>query len=364
MDILLQYPKLVVQNKDCTQYDGYISVQNEDFHIYVDYPADITKARFLCDWKLKCLLIDCLDILQQRLNQCGSLTEFLQEMERIIEKAMETKQTMMSQKEPVSCGKIISEIDNLGWDKLVTIDAQFTWLEFVYTDSRGRCHYLKVKLHPKHPEEKPECVTKLPVPFNPHWTIKTTLQSLYEQFSHSVESFQSFWNNMETLDKHTWVLEPDSPNFSAVYRRIAVSSSASLQITVDPKQPNLLPDCRFLGADHSIKLLKQTMNSNMYNWNPEVTLLDNLQTLLDIQFPSPSTSKKEEFSMDCGICYSYKLDTELPSEVCNDSRCQQAFHHSCLFEWLRSSGCRQSFNTIFGECPYCSKPITVKMVTS
>ena len=36
--------------------------------------------------------------------------------------------------------------------------------------------------------------------------------------------------------------------------------------------------------------------------------------------------------MECGICYSYKLDTELPSEVCNDSRCGQAFHHSCLFE--------------------------------
>ena len=28
-------------------------------------------------------------------------------------------------------------------------------------------------------------------------------------------------------------------------------SSASVQITVDPKQPKMLPNCRFMGADHS-----------------------------------------------------------------------------------------------------------------
>lgn len=40
----------------------------------------------------------------------------------------------------------------------------------------------------------------------------------------------------------------------------------------------------------------------------------------------------QEFSMECGICYCYKLDTELPNEVCNDVRCRQAFHHTCLYE--------------------------------
>ncbi|XP_063427895.1 E3 ubiquitin-protein ligase FANCL-like [Mytilus trossulus] len=364
MDMLLEFPNMVLQNKEGTRYDGYITVMNEDFRLCLEYPSDIAKATLSCDWKLKCLLDSCLDVLKQRILQSKSLPSFLQEMTRIIEKKLEVTKSTKSSKEPIKCGQIISEIESLGWDRLVSVDADFTLLQFLHTDHKGREHILGMKLHPQHPVEPPQCITDLPVPFDPHWTNKSTLEDLYNQFTHSVNSYQLFWDCMEDIDKNTWVLEPDNPSFSAVYRRIAISSSASVQITVDPRQPQLLPSCRFMGADHSVSQLRQNMNSNLYHWDPEGNLLENLQSLLDIIFPTPTTSKKEEFSMECGICYSYKLETELPNEVCNDSRCEQAYHHSCLYEWLRSSGCRQSFNTVFGECPYCSKPITVKMPTT
>lgn len=107
--------------------------------------------------------------------------------------------------------------------------------------------------------------------------------------------------------------------------------------------------------------------------------------------------------MECGICYSYRLDSAIPDQVCNDPRCGQPFHQACLYEvntliyhsytllthhysshtifnehkrlgrgcfsltlstefillssqWLRGlPTSRQSFNIVFGECPYCSK---------
>ena len=36
--------------------------------------------------------------------------------------------------------------------------------------------------------------------------------------------------------------------------------------------------------------------------------------------------------MDCGICYAYRLDDETPEKTCDDARCGQTFHTSCLVE--------------------------------
>ncbi len=35
----------------------------------------------------------------------------------------------------------------------------------------------------------------------------------------------------------------------------------------------------------------------------------------------------------------------------------------CLVEWLNAdTATRSSFNTLFGACPYCSDPITVRVL--
>lgn len=110
--------------------------------------------------------------------------------------------------------------------------------------------------------------------------------------------------------------------------------------------------------------LREHLNANIQSWNPQLSVFANLENLLGQKFPSPSTTKKEDFSMECGICYAYRLNDLIPDKVCDDSRCGQSFHSLCLYEWLRDlPSTRQSFNMVFGECPYCSKPITVKMVT-
>ena len=53
---------------------------------------------------------------------------------------------------------------------------------------------------------------------------------------------------------------------------------------------------------------------------------------------------------------------ELPDRVCDNAKCARPFHRPCLSEWLRSApNSRQSFNTVFGECPYCSTAISVSI---
>ena len=40
----------------------------------------------------------------------------------------------------------------------------------------------------------------------------------------------------------------------------------------------------------------------------------------------------QDLSADCGICYAYRLDGQIPDQVCDDSRCEQSFHQACLYE--------------------------------
>lgn len=40
----------------------------------------------------------------------------------------------------------------------------------------------------------------------------------------------------------------------------------------------------------------------------------------------------QDFSMECGICYAYRLNDLIPDKACDDSRCGQPFHSLCLYE--------------------------------
>uniref|UniRef100_A0A3B4A1U3 RING-type domain-containing protein n=1 Tax=Periophthalmus magnuspinnatus TaxID=409849 RepID=A0A3B4A1U3_9GOBI len=239
--------------------------------------------------------------------------------------------------------------------RLVFIDTDFRTLRLRANDSSGREHVLTVKLKTKHPTEAPECAADVPVPLVFHWTPQTTLAQLHSQFLQLVESLREFWDVLDEIDQKTWVLEPEKPCRSDAMRRIAIGNNASIKVEVDPRHPKMLPECCLLGADFVFFLVFLCRN-------PECSVLLNLRDVLEIQFPSPATHEKSSLSVECGICYSFRLDSGIPDQVCNDPRCGQPFHQDCLYQWLRAlPSTRQSFNTIFGECPYCSKPITVKM---
>ncbi|KAG8123048.1 hypothetical protein E2320_018412, partial [Naja naja] len=220
----------------------------------------------------------------------------------------------------------------------------------------------------------------------------SSLLSIHSQFLAALESLKEFWDVLDEIDEKTWVLEPEKPTRSSTRRRIAIGSNISLNIEIDPRHPTMLPECYFLGADHGSNIslnieidprhptmlpecyflgadhvvnpLKIKLNSNIHMWNPENSLLKNLKEILEVDFPSREALEKSDFSMDCGICYAYRLDGTIPDQVCDDSHCGQSFHQVCLYEWLRGlPSSRQSFNVIFGECPYCSKQITLKIST-
>lgn len=139
---------------------------------------------------------------------------------------------------------------------------------------------------------------------------------------------------------------------SLEYRYIAVlffspfllfaAKNCSLHIELDPLRPRMLPEFRFMGSDAAIAPIRAQLNSRISEWyavrkenytiflwyksltnqnvlvfrNSELSLLQNIRNVIQVELPSPMNSKKEEFSAECGICYAYRIGDAIPDKVC------------------------------------------------
>lgn len=169
---------------------------------------------------------------------------------------------------------------------------------------------------------------------------------------------------------NVWVMEPVHPSRASSFRRIALGGHCSLTLTVNAFSPRSVPECRFFGSDMVITPLRKRWNSNIRRWKVDRLLRENLEDILETTFPSPQDSIQEDISADCGICYAFRLPNvdglgaetgSVPDRACDNPSCGRPFHSACLIEWLRSiTTTRQSFDVLFGNCPYCSHPIAVK----
>ncbi|XP_050406740.2 E3 ubiquitin-protein ligase FANCL [Patella vulgata] len=361
---LSSFPCLVPQDETGRCYDGYLTIGQNEFRMKLTVPSsNLSETEIVCEWKLQEIIDEYMPIIRQRLVHCKDLNTFLKEVISIVESKIKYEESP-----DITCNltsHIVTEIEKIGWHKLVAIDTSFHSVTLKALDSQQREHLLNIKLNSQCINAAPVTTTYLPCISLFHWNKEDGLVSLFNEFESTLKNYEEFWDEMEEIDTCTWVLEPEKPTYAAVHRRIAIGTNASVQITVDPKQPKVFPEFVFLGADQIINPLKENLNQNLYRWDISRHLLVNLETVLDIKFPSPTNSKKEDFSVECGICYCYRLEQFTPDIVCDDKRCGQPFHRICLYEWLRTlPSTRQSFNTIYGECPFCNKSITVKMPLS
>uniref|UniRef100_A0A6M2CQ16 Putative e3 ubiquitin protein ligase fancl ovary overexpressed n=1 Tax=Rhipicephalus microplus TaxID=6941 RepID=A0A6M2CQ16_RHIMP len=168
---------------------------------------------------------------------------------------------------------------------------------------------------------------------------------------------------MDDLDSNCWVLDPASPRHSDCYRRIALGNNVSVAVVLQPRTPKGFPRLEFCGPHKAVSAQEEAVEKNKCKWDSSNTISANLSSLLGMELPSRSSAQPpEDVDCACGICYSYLLDGHIPDKLCQSSRCSKPFHQSCLVEWMRSlPSVRQNFNMFFGECPYCSEPMSCKM---
>lgn len=70
---------------------------------------------------------------------------------------------------------------------------------------------------------------------------------------------------MKYFTRNCWVIDPQEPNKCHMYRRIHLSQSISVTITINPLHPTAFPlEIRFLGSDNEVKRQMADISNNIH----------------------------------------------------------------------------------------------------
>ncbi|CAM9302852.1 unnamed protein product [Phaeothamnion confervicola] len=346
-------------------------------------------SSFRCDAELKSLMEAhrVMDLLRARLAQAHDVDAFMTELLDVLGR-IGAAAPAPKPPPPEYYARLLSELD---WGVLVSVDDTLTRLQLRAADAAGREHILAVTLPPDYPAGPPACAVDLPRPLELGWAPgRSSLADAIAQFRAALAPYVPLWDALDDLDAHTWVLEPERPTRAHVHRRVAVAPHCSVMLRLDPLAPRAVPEIRFLGAESVIGPLRQNLNRGLAAWDHTSLPRRNLQRALGVEFPSPATTRREEYSADCGICYAHRLPSArgdggnaagscsgsggdkangsedvgaAPDLFCDNACCRRPYHPQCLLEWLQGlPTSRVSFDTVFGRCPYCSSPISVATI--
>lgn len=282
----------------------------------------------------------------------------------------------------------ISSAPELGWDKVVRLHDSLTEIELRAVDAGGREHTLVVTLPREYPPTaasaaaRPAVHALLPAHLSALEPAGAaggrddasafTLAAVYARFLSVLRAHQPLFGALDDLDRHAWVLEPERPTYAATSRRIAIGRHCSVQLELDTRAPRAVPEWRLLGSEAAVAPLRVRLGQNLDRWDADArTPRENLERVLELAFPPPPATAADaaattggggdDDGLECGICYAYRLeDVGVPDMACDHPQCARPYHRSCLWEWLKAlPDSRQSFDCLFGACPYCSRAISV-----
>tara|TARA_B100000795_G_C22797293_1_gene440012 strand:+ start:1867 stop:3093 length:1227 start_codon:yes stop_codon:yes gene_type:complete len=398
------------EDASLTSYFGWLDIEQQRYMfriIDVDKnESNLRRAKLILSKPLYPILSQCEDTLQSMLLQSSTLDNFLVELDAIVRRMLSSVsntsqrpiisnlQSNNSNSNAKLFSKVTDELSTIGWDRVRNVDDNFQQLELACTDNSGRSHIVQIELPSDYPKSPPICILNVPetnsknnssnssttnhtnhTTNNHHQRSKRTrtvlwvpgqqhLRAVLEQAKVWLSEYNTFWNEFDDFDANTWILEPVRPSRSDSLRRIALRKHCSVEITIKPDRPRDVCTCTFIGPEHIVADLRTAFHSGQRTWDRNLTVRNNMERILGQSFPSPATSSKSDFSVECGVCYAYRLDdgngtTLLPDTTCES--CGQHFHANCIGEWLQAlPSTRRSFNVLFGNCPYCTRPISVQ----
>ena len=270
----------------------------------------------------------------------------------------------------------------------IELNDDITKMAVKYYDEKSRCHQLSVEIPVNFPLSGPKnWICDLPIEFEVFWN--GSLATIVDRFIDTVTAYQSFWNEMDDIDSNTWVLEPSLARRSCIERRIALCAGLSIHFILEPERSVAAPlKMRLIGAHKNINELRKAYRDFVSieeedssdnskkgkRWSEKISFRSNIEVCFGMILPSPETTEKTDYVVECGVCYAHHLpldngedgnessaagESAIPNIPCNNVSCGRLYHEKCLSEWLHSLPTKVSFGRIFGQCPYCCESISV-----
>ncbi|CAN1183489.1 E3 ubiquitin-protein ligase FANCL [Linum perenne] len=246
-------------------------------------------------------------------------------------------------------------------------------LYLIVRDKNQRVHVVGIQLDETYPKYAPSVSADVPYIFNVKWSMNSRLKDLMMQFSNHFEKLEEFWSTLEDIDNSLYVIDSEQSSRSMPFRQIDTGNDCFIILSIDPRDPKSLPECRFLGSGHNVDHLQKLWQRNSKKWKKDCRYADNLASIFGTKLPTRlEIGKNDQQQAECGICYTHRLpiDDELgfmsgsaTDYTCENTNYSRAFHSVCLGDWLRSiTTTRQSIDVLFGICPYSSDPVAIKII--
>ncbi|MCL7026219.1 hypothetical protein MKW94_005079 [Papaver nudicaule] len=268
-------------------------------------------------------------------------------------------------------GSVYSEIEEVGWEHLVHLSEDLTFMTFRILDKKGQSHIFEIYLPQSYPKCAPSVSADMPYVCKLKWSMTSRLKDIVLQLHEHLEKLQDFLSTMDDIDKNLWVVGPIQPSRATSFRQINLGNDCFIVLAINVYDPRSLPECRLLGPEATTDNLRKRWKRNCTRWTKDKSIGENLENLMETSLPGPRQSIMEDQQVECGICYAHCLpvNDELGAKsgsgsdyTCDNGSCRRAFHSVCLGDWLRSiTTTRQSFDVLFGNCPYCLGPVAVKV---
>lgn len=288
---------------------------------------------------------------------------------------------------------LMKHLDEVGWDRVVKVNEDFTVIQLLSIDREGREHLFDIIINPNYPTSCPSVYATLPAQINVPWSKTSSLRHIAHYVDNEIKMHSGLFQELEEIDSLTWVLEPSQPNFSTTIRRLAIEKSCSIVLELDAQNPRDICTMNFFGPPNRVNTFRISLNKNIHLWSKDRSVRENIEILLGFPLPSRETATSDNLSEECGICYAYSIvvtsgavnsdssshnennrtshvsdiatktqNTAVPDQICSNTKCCKVYHSSCLVDWLHSlASCKTSFGTIFGSCPYCQEAISVRV---
>lgn len=373
--VIKDFPYVAADDADLRSYSGFLHSRGVAYRVRVSASGEVRG-----DVALRTALAAAPPAAQRRVAAATDGHAALVELRDAIERAQESNLASGTAGAGVELPPaafyegLLAEVGELGWENVAGMDETMRNVQLRARDDAGREHVVSIELPLDYPTAAPKAVASLPEQFRlAGWSRGTsTLSSVLTQFRAAVARFQALFDALDDIDANCWVLEPERPLRSDVYRRIAIGRHSSLRVELDARAPTrAVPECRFLGSEAAVGPLRARLNENMSAWVPTGDVLPrvNLEAVLALSLPPPpaklAEGETQDTGLECGICYAYRLEDRVPEVACDRIECARPYHRVCLVEWLKAlPDTRQSFETLFGACPYCEKHISVSAADS
>ncbi len=360
--VLRDFPCLTPLNASLISLRGYVRFGERSFRVQLRTDC----GSLLVDSALHELLAPHASAVARRLSLAPDSHALLLELRALVERATNsaddsgatTKTERATLPPRTFYERLLKDIGAIGWAR-VRLHESLSQLEVTCVDVAERSHVLSLTLASG---AAPIVEAALPEPFVT--PANANIAQIVQSFEERLNDFQAVWNALDDIDERCHVLEPERPTRAQTFRRVAVDSRSSLRIELDPRSPVVaFPTVRFLGAAAAVAPMRKHLNERVHLWDASGNTLPiaNIQRVLDIELPAPpKKSALADSEVECGICYTYRLDDAVPDVACDRPECAKPYHRQCLVEWLRAlPDTRQSFDTLMGACVYCEHPITV-----